>query len=224
MPRLILRNAHVDAFQDSDKAWPDTIDLEGFHYDRIGGLRGSGPNEYSSEQWTDWLARYRTFSPQPYTQLSTALAAAGHREMAEAIQFAGRERERDELWNRRHLGAWAWLTFLSVVSGYGIGLYTFRVLWWVLLLTILGAIVLRYSPNARRHGFLWRLGASLHRLLPVVELSKEFKVFFDNPPPQGDEPRNLNRFQTAYFAAQAIAGWVLGFFLLAAMGGLTQKG
>jgi hypothetical protein len=72
---------------------------------------------------------------------------------------------------------------------------------------------------------LWRLGASLHRLLPVVELSKEFKDFFDNPQPSNaEEPRNLNRWQTAYFAGHAIAGWVLGLFLLAAMSGLTQKG
>jgi hypothetical protein len=98
------------------------------------------------------------------------------------------------------------------------------VLLWVLGLTVLGADVLWYSPNARRHRYPWRLGASLHRLLPVIELSKEFTVFFDNPPPKpGDQP-NLSRFQMAYFAGHAIAGWVLGFFLLAAMGGLTQKG
>jgi hypothetical protein len=93
----------------------------------------------------------------------------------------------------------------------------------VIGLTAIGAAVLWFSPIARRHGLFWVFGASLHRLLPVVELSKEFEDFFDNPPTNTGEPRNLNRFQTAYFAAHALAGWVLGFFLLAAMGGLTQK-
>ena len=102
---------------------------------------------------------------------------------------------------------------------------TIFVLGWVVGLTVLGAWVLRYSPYAYRRGLLWRLGASLHRLLPVVELNKEFKDFFDNPPPAHRyEPPNLNRFQVAFFSGLAIAGWVLSFFLLAAIGGLTQKG
>jgi hypothetical protein len=176
------------------------------------------------EEWTDWLARDRTFSTQPYTQLATALLAAGHRDTAETIQFAGRERERSQAWAHHDFGSWVLLTFLSVVAGYGIGLHTFRVLWCVLGFVLLGFVFLCFSRNARTYGMLWRLGASLHRLLPIVSLSKEFADFFDNPPTNTDWPRNLNRFQIAYFAVHAIAGWVLGLILLAAMGGLTQKG
>ena len=226
-PRLILRNAHADAFQDSPDAWPPVMELEGFRYDRLGGLHGSASNDLrrrSPKEWTDWLARDRTFSTQPYTQLSSVLVAAGHRDTADAIQLAGRERERQEACAHGRVGACAWLTFLSYVAGYGIGLYTFFVLLWVVGLTVLGADVLWYSPNARVQGLPWRLGASLHRLLPIIELSKEFTNFFDNPPSPPHEPRNLNRFQVAYFAGHAIAGWVLGFFLIAAMGGIIQKG
>ena len=60
--------------------------------------------------------------------------------------------------------------------------------------------------------------------LPIIELSKEFTNFFDNPFPEPDQPRNLSPRQTAYFAGHAIAGWILGFFLIAAMGGIIQKG
>jgi len=101
--------------------------------------------------------------------------------------------------------------------------------------------VLRYSPYARSRGFVWRLGASLHRLLPIVELSNEFKDFFENSSSESGEsesrrrrttikrrstgePRKLNRVQTAYFVGQAIAGWILGVFLVAAMAALTGKG
>jgi hypothetical protein len=220
LPTLILRNAHVDEFQDSADAWPPLLDLEGFHYDRIGSVGGAGRDDMrqrSPEEWTDWLARDRTFSPQPYTQLATVLLAAGRRETAEAIQFAGRERERNEAWRQGDLRYWGWLTILCYVVGYGIGLYTFSVLIWVVGFTGFGADVLWYSPNARAQGYLWRFGASLHRLLPIVELNKEFKNFFD-------EPSNLGRSQCRYFAVHALTGWALGLFLLAAMGGLMQKG
>ena len=170
----------------------------------------------SPREWADWLARDPTFSTQPYAQLASVLVAAGHRDTAEAIQFTGRERERGQAWADGHTLSWAWLTFLSLVAGYGIGAHTFRVLWWVIGLTVLGAWVLRHSPGARGRGLSWRLGASLHRMLPLVELNKEFKDFFD-------DPLSLNRLQVAFFSGLAIAGWVLGFFLLAAMGGLTQK-
>jgi hypothetical protein len=233
LPTLFLRNVHVDAFQDSVDAWPPAMDLEGFRYDRLGSFGGVGRDDMrqrSTEEWTDWLARDRTFSTQPYTQLATVLFAAGHRDTATAIQFTGRERERSEALMHGDLGSWGWLTFLSVVAGYGIGGYTFRVLWWVLVFTAIGAIVLLYSPNARAlwfspnarpHSVLCLVAASLHRLLPIVRLSKEFEEFFDNPPAN---PRNLKPWQVAYFAVHAIIGWGLGLILLAAMGGLTQKG
>jgi hypothetical protein len=177
--RLVLRNTHIATFQDSADAWPLMMDLEGFHYDRLGGIGGTAQDDMrhrSIEEWVDWLARDRVFSPQPYAQLAAVLTAAGRREAAEAILFAGHEREREELLVHREHGIWSWLwhgfpnwlwlTFFSGVAGYGIGLFTFRVLWWVVGLTILGAIVLGWSPHARRRGVLWRLGASLHRLLP----------------------------------------------------------
>jgi hypothetical protein len=259
-PPLILRNAQAGALQDSADAWPSDLDLEGFKYDRLGGFAGTQTADMrkrSPAEWADWFARDRTFSTQPYSQLAAVLLAAGHRDTAEAVQFAARDRERTELWDlmRQQLhafreaikaarepelygqvihklwagiqtfGTWLWLTSFSAVAGYGIGLYTFRVLWWILGLTVLGAAVLWYSPYARGRGVLWRLGASLHRLLPVVELSKEFKDFFDNPSPKyPTEPRNLTPLQVAFFSGLALLGWVLGLFLLAAITGLTPKG
>jgi hypothetical protein len=99
-PMMIMRNAHVGALQHSRDAWPPSIDLEGFHYDRLWDI-----GQRSPEEWADWIAR-DTFSPQPYTQLSSVLIAAGRRDVTEAIQFAGRERERDEAWAQHDLGAW----------------------------------------------------------------------------------------------------------------------
>src|SRR5262249_50498241 len=131
-----------------------------------------------------------------------------HRDTANYIAITGRDRERDEACGRGNLGSCVGLTVLSVVAGYGIGLYTFRVLWCVIFFTMLGVAVLYFSRNARRHSLIWKIGASLHRLLPIVRLSKEFEDFFDNPATNADWPRNLNRFQVGYFAVHAIAGWV----------------
>jgi len=134
LPKFILRNVHVGAFQDDPDAWPPSLDLEGFSYDRLGGIAGvsklansgrADMRKRSPHEWTDWLARDRIFSTQPYSQLSSVLAAAGHRDGAEAIQFVGRQRERGEARARGDLGSWAWLTLFSLVAGYGIGLYTF---------------------------------------------------------------------------------------------------
>lgn len=228
-PPLILRNFHAKSFQDGLNAWPASVDLEGFRYDRLGDMASTQDvmRARTLGQWIDLLHRQRDFSTQPYTQLAKVLFAAGQQDTAEKIQFAERQQERKEALRAGHLRRWLWMTFLSWVLGYGIGLYTFRVLRWVLILTLVGSVVLWWSPPARRKGLIWIMGASLHRLLPVIELSKEFTDFFDSPSVtqagEGRETRNLNGFQQIYFAAHALMGWTLGFFLVAAMSGLTQK-
>ena len=229
LPKFILRNFQVGAFQDSKDAWPPALDIEGFRYDSLGSFGSVASTDTlrrTSNEWTDWLARDSDFSNQPYTQLSSVLTVAGYRDRAADVQIAGRERERQEACKRgsEQLGTCAWLTTLSFVAGYGIGLHTFRVLWWIIFLTVLGAVVLCFSRKGRAHGIVWRIGASLHRLLPIVVLSREFEDFFDNRSTDLDSTLNLNRFQVGYFAVHAIAGWALGLILLAAMSGLTQKG
>jgi hypothetical protein len=50
--------------------------------------------------------------------------------------------------------------------------------------SLLGALYLRTRVNWVRdnyHGFAWCFGASLTRLLPVIEINKEFTEFFNDP-------------------------------------------
>ncbi len=224
-PRLVLRNARVGGLPDNSAAWPADIALDGFKYDHIGALEGpgnGGAGGITSEQWGDWLSRSRPFSPKPYTQLANVLQAGGDREAAEAIQYASKSRETDL---EKNWGAWLWLSLWRVVAGYGVGFYTFRVLWWVIGFAVLGTAVLGYSPAARARGWLWRFGASLHRLLPIVELDEEFNAFFENPlPANPSESRNRKAWQQVYFALSAMLGWLLLSFLLAAIGSLGGKG
>lgn len=49
LPALLLRNAHVDEFQDSVNAWPPWVDLEGFQYKHLGGQIGVGGRIYAGD-------------------------------------------------------------------------------------------------------------------------------------------------------------------------------
>ncbi len=68
------------------------------------------------------------------------------------------------------------------------------------------------------HGFFWCFGASLARLLPVIEINKEFSAFFDDP-----ERKRLTGWQSFVFSVIGIVGFVLGVILIAAVSGLTQS-
>jgi hypothetical protein len=105
-----------------------------------------------------------------------------------------------------------------VFTGYAIGNgLLFLPLAWVLGLTALGAVVLRFSPEALSKGFVWRCGASLHHLLPIVELNKEFTNFLDDPRRERTEG-----WQLAYFAAHKLMGYLLAIFVGAAIAGLLK--
>jgi hypothetical protein len=65
---------------------------------------------------------------------------------------------------------------------------------------------------------LWCFGASLSRLLPVIEINKEFTEFFNDP-----KRERLNWLQSVLFSAFAIVGWLLGAVLVAAVTGLTKS-
>jgi len=59
------------------------------------------------------------------------------------------------------------LTLLGAVVGYGIGDYTWRVMGWVVVFAVLGAVVIYRIPSGRARGRLWPVGASLENLLPM---------------------------------------------------------
>jgi hypothetical protein len=223
---LTLRNTTVGAVQDLSNSWPDKLDLNGFSYRNLGGIAGQNdPMINRTAEWFEgWLGKQASYAPAPYQQLASVLREQGRPDTADEVLYTGRERDRGDACARwRRPGSCLWLSLLSAVAGYGIGLYTFRVFWSVIVLTALGAVLLGvFSPNARQRGPIWLIGASLHRLLPIVELSKEFTNFFDDPPANENWP-NLNRPLQLYFAVHAIFGWALGLIVLAAMSGIIQK-
>ena len=74
-----------------------------------------------------------------------------------------------------------------------------------------------YIRVARAKGVPWCIGCSLEKLLPIIELSREFGDFLNDP-----DRERLRGWQIAFFSGFALWGWVLGLVLVAAMSGLTQ--
>jgi hypothetical protein len=214
---LILRNATVANLSDTMSAWPEKgfLDLDGFRFARLGGLAG-GMHARKMDEWDEWIRRDMNYSPTPYEQLTAALVAAGNRDAAEEMRYLGRVRQHE---SEKNWGSWISSGFLRYVAGFGIVNYTFVVLIWVVGITALGGQYLwRCVPRASRHGRIWCLGATLNRLLPVIEINKEFTEFFNDP-----RREKLTHRESFAFSLIGIVGWVLGAILIAAVSGLTAK-
>jgi hypothetical protein len=249
---LVLRNTRIGNLQDDEHAWPSEFDLAGFTYTHLGGYGGEGSQEMRGrvlEWWHDWLAHDPIYSPQPYTQLASVLAAAGNRDAAESIRFFGRDRERIEalrgcVWLQRlglvaappaprpcDWGSGVGLGILQVFVGYGIGGYTFRALYWAIGLALFGTVILRVAPGVRlplrldpRSGRWQRPKSTLWcfgaSLSHLLPIVSLSPEFSDFF--NDPERHRLYAWQQVAFAILALCGWALGLFVVAAFSGLTQ--
>jgi hypothetical protein len=89
--------------------------------------------------WDNWARLDPNYSPAPYAQHAAALTSLGDRDAANEIRHLGRVRERE---TERGF-AFVWSGILQDVAGFGIGTHTFRVPYWVIGITFLGAHYLR---------------------------------------------------------------------------------
>ena len=217
---LDLRNAHVGNLADNNQSWPASMLLDGFAFARLGGFQGESGDEMvgrGADWWARNFAERDDFHPAPYEQLAAAFAAAGERDAADDIRYLEQARSDQSIswWNPTYL-LWRWLFRWG--AGYGVGEYMFRALYCAIGLAVIGAVVLhRWVPEATKNGRLWCFGASVNRLLPVIELNKEFKDFFDDP--------GVNKFtarQKIFFTLLAALGWALGLIVIAAMATITH--
>jgi hypothetical protein len=240
---LTLRNAHVGALQDwwqdsSHNSWPTRLELEGFTFDRVGGLYGEGKEAdmmgRPSEVYIEWLDRDPGSSPQPYEHLAALFRRAGEPGKANDILYAAREQRRhlalSTVDNRGHgkgreVVKWLGLSLLRATIGYGLGNRYFRVLWWVGGLTLLGTLLLIIAGRQSPELWSWPslLFASLDQLLPIITLNKahDVLIFGDSSarPPVPPQPFWIQ----AYFYVHMMIGWVLGSFIVAGLAGLTQR-
>ena len=195
--------------------------MAGFSFAHLGGFverQGSVvARERDAEWWDEWARRDTHYSPHPYQQLAAAFTLAGDKDLADDIRYSGRVREHE---TQSGLN-WLWSGFLRWIAGFGVGTYPFRVLHWVGAISLAGALYLwKYAKGVRDkgHGFVWCWGAGLTRLLPVIEMNKEFSDFFNDP-----ERERLTARENAAFSIMGVVGWFLAAILIAAVSGITGK-
>ena len=173
------RNAHVRILEDTKDAWDrwSFLDLNGFEYDKLSSpstsVQSRADNPYLRDaQWfKNWLEGMKTYSPQPYSQLSALLHREGQVKTANEILFEGKERERTGLsWTD---GRRWWLEVLRLSIGYGVGFKAFYALGWMALFAALGWLV--FTRRATRKddkiaGFRDRLWYSMKFTVPGFTL------------------------------------------------------
>jgi hypothetical protein len=205
-----------DNYQPS-RGWPvgGEIELDGFTYDHL----PTGPGlERGACWWWWWLTRNDRFSNQPYVQLASVMTAHGDQYNAAMVQYFGRSDETRHALKQGQWFRWLFLVFLFVIAGYGIGPYMLIiVLLWLFVLTVVGVGLIMLAPAGRQKKFWWCVGASFARVLPGIEITKEF-----SEATKDRDKLKLEGWQIAGFFVIAVLGWILGIFLVGAVTGLIQ--
>jgi len=221
---LHLRNAHIGNLMDAEDAWPrrGQLHVQGFPFGHLGGISGDTGQQMrqrGGKFWDKWARLDPDYSPLTYSQLATVFINEGDADAADDIRYLGREREREIACVKKYSGSCVLQSALGIIAGYGIGTYTFRVVYWVLLFWLIGLAFLWWTvPSARKRGVVWCCCASLAQLLPVVPVNKELTDFFVDP-----ERARLKGWQVFLFSALGVIGLALGSILIVAVSGLTHS-
>jgi hypothetical protein len=207
--QLVLTNTTVGILKDTEEAWPGKLDLNSFTYASWRRVPKNGNpvdrDPFNVSWFKSWLARQEQYAPQPYEQLANVLLKEGYETKSRDILVASRERQRDEApWLNK-----VWLTLLQFSIGYGYRIY--YAFLWAGLLIILGALVLMISKSSPYKGKLAdSMLYSVDRLLPAIELHHGNDV---------KEPTGWVRY---YFVIHQLLGFLLAFFIVAAITGLAR--
>ena len=230
---LVLRSTHVSVVQDENaripksgqafKAWPPSLDLLGFQYDRFGDTRNF--------VWADtWLTNARATTKianldddlmfQPDRSLSAYFKSIGDDDTADDILIRAKDlelrlnkEECEKTGSYKNCLRTAQLFLLKYGINYGLARWSLFVLAWSLFFTSLGFAVLSYYRTDNPAG--WRFFASLNRLIPVLDLRKDYKDFFD-------DPKSMKEWQAYYFLFHSVIGYVLALFIVSAFSGIIQ--
>ena len=192
---------------------PGQLDLTGFNYDRLGGLRATKSSTMaarSNDLLLKWLTKQdgfeTTYNPQPFEQLARVLRDSGYPGKADAILFAAQDHQRDSpdtpLLNKAIL----WVQWGLIGYGY----HNWIALIWFAGLTGLGTWACGKSPFGRRMQRSQRYWYSFDMALPLVELNNRHKAV------------KLTGGAAVYFYFHKMVGFVLVSFLVAGLSGLTK--
>ena len=195
---LILRNTSVGALQDRKDSWDNLngrLDIAGFTYQQLGGLRSHESTEEtianrSVEDLLYWLSKQRGFNEnhnsQPFQQLADTLRKAGYDDKADDIMVAKINHYRDTPKTPYKTRLWLWIEYLFSAYGYEV----FRPLKFLtisFLILIFSGLLFTYcgsnqnsDQNNHFRGRWHRIGYSFDQAIPLVSLddrNKRIKLY-----------------------------------------------
>jgi hypothetical protein len=186
----------------------------------VGKTYDADRNEYHPQgmplaAYLSIVSRAEPVSLGNYQMLSDSLKRDGRSDDANEVLFTGHVEQRR--YQRKKLswlnvGGWlSWLGSLILDWTVGYGLKVYRALLWAGVITIAGAVVFRTTPQARAR-MSYGLAFSFDTLLPVVKLRSSHEQIYDD----------IEGWQKYYFFFHKLAGYVLAFFVAAAISGLAH--
>jgi hypothetical protein len=232
--QLILADTAVGILKDTEEAWPEKLDLNGFTYASLSRVPKNGTADdrdpLDVSWFKDWLARQEQYAPQPYEQLANVLLKEGYENKSRDILAASVEEKYD---GAPWLTKVVWLTLLRESIGYGYHIYyAFK---WAGIFVAFGTFAIMISKRSlikgklitqdvdKLHGgyllkkfkvILQEIPDSVlysaHRLIPAINLYHGNTVA---------EPTGWIRY---YFVVHQLLGFFLAFFIVAAVTGLAK--
>lgn len=207
------------------------MDLTGFRYERLGGLQSRNEDTLAAAQ-SDHLICFleagagdgKTFNPDPYRQLASALETAGNMEKARRIlrAMAGHEHRASKGWRK------FWLSFSWLFIRYGYSSIT-AVMWFAALVfgfTIWGLNMAHPRPldlsGAGFAEFFRWLGFSFANAVPLISFDKAHETFLAAHFGQADDPGSVPVWIAWAFYAEKVLGFVILTYLAAGLSGLAR--
>ena len=146
---VVLRGATVDTLQDDSLSWPESLDLDGFRYDRL----VCPPRDRGWQARREWLRRQMSPSAQGYVHLAHVYRSAGDETDARRILIERHNtllRPPDHWHDQLPHGpwevlrkAWRWLLRITIGHGYAPG----RALLIAVPLVLLMAVWVNYAQS-----------------------------------------------------------------------------
>jgi hypothetical protein len=216
---VTLRNLRVGRLDDDPASWhSNDVDVRGLVYDTL-----DVAERWSVDTRLQWLSRQRPYSPQPYEQLASTLAAAGRREDAWRVLATAAD-------VRRHRGGLKplprlWELVKRVTTGHGY--HPERAVKLLAALVIAGAAVfaaagqahlVRPAEGAPAAGNCLPEGRCFNATLmsidvgvPVLDLGEQDRWYIDDQHGAG---------YRVFEVTETLLGWAL---TTAAIAGITRR-
>ena len=196
------------------------IEFTGLTYSALAGFDAPRTDILDRPSW--WLqcmlARQSKFAFQPYREMATRLRSAGYPDKADDILRTGNWRDLNDSFCQGRWFAVFRSLLLWLIIGWGISTGYLHALFFAVLLSALGAEVLRATatpPNRVPKPWSWRILASASRFVPF-KLGNDFDEFVDAA------DLNLGRRARIYFFVHSVLGLLIVACVAAGVAGFTQ--